>query len=320
MGDANELGKVFSEKLLSKAKIIINEKSNSDKTFRAKVIGKTDKNKYGVLYKGNIYVARCEVDIDKETFVDVCAPMNNWDNLYIQKSGSGSVSGGSSPSAVLGIKGNNEFSYRTGLVDLSPDNIGLGRVENKTSFDIRSEITSVNVHDALGFTPVSSADPNLQDALSKRHLHDNKTVLDRITDLLIKAWNKGAEHANQSHAPVNAEKNVVTGVKGDSETRYRVGDINISKENLGLSKVDNTSDIDKVVNSANQLTTPRNINGIPFDGSKDITVPNLQYFINGFYTLSVDAEGNLWCNFADESTAPPPFYFDSSTFDLFYNV
>lgn len=36
-----------------------------------------------------------------------------------------------------------------------------------------------------------------------------------------------------------AQKNTVTGVKGDNETTYRVGNVNITKANIGLSNVDN---------------------------------------------------------------------------------
>lgn len=42
----------------------------------------------------------------------------------------------------------------------------------------------------------------------------------------------------------------VTGVKGDAETAYRKGNVNITKENIGLGKVDNTSDLDKPISNA----------------------------------------------------------------------
>lgn len=45
---------------------------------------------------------------------------------------------------------------------------------------------------------------------------------------------------------------VVTGVKGDNETSYRQGNVNISKDNVGLGNVDNTSDADKPVSTAQQ--------------------------------------------------------------------
>lgn len=46
--------------------------------------------------------------------------------------------------------------------------------------------------------------------------------------------------------------NPVTGVKGSNETEYRRGNINITKANIGLGSVDNTSDADKPISTATQ--------------------------------------------------------------------
>ena len=43
---------------------------------------------------------------------------------------------------------------------------------------------------------------------------------------------------------------VVTGVKGDAEEEYRQGNVNITKANVGLGNVDNTSDANKPVSTA----------------------------------------------------------------------
>lgn len=60
---------------------------------------------------------------------------------------------GKANTAVQGVKGDSETNYRTGTVNITKANIGLDKVENKTSADIRREITSQNVIDALGYTP-----------------------------------------------------------------------------------------------------------------------------------------------------------------------
>ena len=49
-----------------------------------------------------------------------------------------------------------------------------------------------------------------------------------------------------------AQKNTITGVKGSAESTYRTGEVNITKGNIGLGNVDNTSDIDKPVSTAQQ--------------------------------------------------------------------
>ena len=49
-----------------------------------------------------------------------------------------------------------------------------------------------------------------------------------------------------------AQKNTVLGVKGSSESAYRTGNVNITKANIGLGNVDNTSDENKPVSAATQ--------------------------------------------------------------------
>lgn len=44
----------------------------------------------------------------------------------------------------------------------------------------------------------------------------------------------------------------VTGVKGDAESTYRIGNVNITKGDIGLGNVDNTSDLDKPISNATQ--------------------------------------------------------------------
>lgn len=58
------------------------------------------------------------------------------------------------PPAVA-VKGNAESKYRTGDVNITKENIGLANTEDKSSETIRSEITSENVANALGYTPMN---------------------------------------------------------------------------------------------------------------------------------------------------------------------
>ena len=75
--------------------------------------------------------------------------------------------------------------------------------------------------------------------------------------------------------PVSGSNNVVnidavTGVKGNSESSYRTGQVNITAANIGLGNVNNTADANKSVASAAKLTTARYIDGVAFDGAKNI--------------------------------------------------
>jgi hypothetical protein len=78
----------------------------------------------------------------------------------VLKSNGTSVYWGTDSNSVTGVKGNSESSYRTGNVNITAANIGLGNVENKSSATIRGELTSSNVTTALGFTPYNATNPN----------------------------------------------------------------------------------------------------------------------------------------------------------------
>lgn len=59
-----------------------------------------------------------------------------------------------------------------------------------------------------------------------------------------------AEKTKLSGVESGAQKNTITGVKGNSESSYRTGNVNITKANIGLGNVDNTSDANKPVSTA----------------------------------------------------------------------
>lgn len=61
-----------------------------------------------------------------------------------------------------------------------------------------------------------------------------------------------AEKTKLSGVESGAQKNTITGVKGNSESTYRTGNVNITKANIGLGNVDNTSDANKPVSTAQQ--------------------------------------------------------------------
>ena len=61
-------------------------------------------------------------------------------------------------------------------------------------------------------------------------------------------WNTLIAQADNNTAGVQEIfETYVSGVKGDAEFDYRHGDVNITKAHIGLSKVDNTADIEKYV-------------------------------------------------------------------------
>ncbi len=59
-----------------------------------------------------------------------------------------------------------------------------------------------------------------------------------------------AERTKLSGIAAGAQVNTITGVKGNSESAYRTGNVNITKANIGLGNVDNTADANKSVKYA----------------------------------------------------------------------
>ena len=83
------------------------------------------------------------------------------------------------PGAVSGVKGDAETEYRSGQVNLTKANIGLANVENKSSATIRGELTSADVTNALGFTPINS---DVHVSQSNTTLNLDRRVLLSTTD------------------------------------------------------------------------------------------------------------------------------------------
>lgn len=78
-----------------------------------------------------------------------------------------------------------------------------------------------------------------------------------------------------SDADVTITNTGVTGVKGDSESTYRTGNVNITKANIGLSNVDNTKDTNKPVSTAQQTAIDNALSE-----SKDYTDEKVALLLN----------------------------------------
>ena len=75
-----------------------------------------------------------------------------------------------------------------------------------------------------------------------------------------------AEKTKLAGIEAGAQFNTITGVKGDAEATYRTGDVNITKANIGLGNVDNTSDLDKPVSTATQAALDRKVDKVTGKG------------------------------------------------------
>lgn len=128
---------------------------------------------------------------------------------------------------------------------------------------------STHSHDDKYYTE-SEIDQKLVAKSDTTHNHDSKydakgsaaTVqenLDTVSDTLDNHTGNtdihftATERTKLSGIQSGAQVNTITGVKGNSESTYRTGNVNITKANIGLGNVDNTSDANKPISTAQQL-------------------------------------------------------------------
>lgn len=181
--------------------------------------------------------------VDKETGKGLST--NDFTNAFLTKLNG--IEAGAQVNTVTGVKGNSESTYRTGNINITKANIGLGNVDNTS--DANKPIS----------TATQTALDNKVDKVTGKGLSAND-----FTDTLLSKLN-GIESG--------AQVNTVTGVKGSAETSYRTGNINITKANIGLGNVDNTSDANKPISTATQTALDAKVDKVTGMGlsSNDFT-------------------------------------------------
>lgn len=113
------------------------------------------------------------------------------------------------------IKGNAESSYRTGDVILTPANIGLGSATN----NLTAHNTYSGTKQTFGFS--YTVDNSLN---TDKNGHDMSLIIDN-DDLVL--WDGTNRTTTWSMKPYN------TRVKGNAESTYRTGDVNLTPANIG---------------------------------------------------------------------------------------
>lgn len=146
------------------------------------------------------------------------------------------IANGAQVNSITGVKGGAEESYRTGNVNITAINLGLGNVDNTSDAD----------------KPISTATQtalnNKVDKVTGYGLSKND-----FTDILKNKLDGIAE---------GAQVNSITGVKGSSEETYRTGNVSISASNIGLGNVNNTSDADKPISTAQQAALDEKVDKV----------------------------------------------------------
>lgn len=359
----NEIIKNIVESLKTAIKTFI-DTAKYDKTFKAKVIGNLgNNNKYQILYKGKKYTVTSECALATDQIVRVCAPQNNWSELFVMLPSNSSGGGnGDIPSGIYvsGIKGENEIAYRTGNVNLTKDNLGLGKVENKSSQEIREDFTNEDMIKALGYTPLDAKNKVYESTVLSKHNHENKSILDTISEKLIEGWNKAFNntHNHNNKNILDSIENIDSSLSEESINPVQNKIIfKALRQKASENHTHNYAGSDTsggIANSSKKLETPRKINGVDFDGTKDIKIEagdeiirvtkdeydNLlkngainedKYYLviddevnnliaqtSGMFTLSMEG-WDLVAYYNDDSTLPP-ISFDPDTWDIYYEL
>lgn len=149
----------------------------------------------------------------------------------------------SSASAAAFIKNKPIIPSATSQLENDSDYVTSGSVANalKGKVDVKEGwgLSENNLTAAL-ITKINNAD-------TKAHTHSNYATLENIEEAYTTA-----EKNKLKNIAAGAQVNSITGVKGGSETEYRTGNVNITKANVGLGNVDNTTDTNKPVSIAQQ--------------------------------------------------------------------
>ena len=209
---------------------------------------------------------------------------------------------------VTGVKGNLESVYRHGDVNLTPGNIGaLASDANAVSASIWNTARNINgmfidgsedcvnygvcttdaetaekVVECPGFSLVTGAVIRVK--FTETNTAENPTLC--VNDMGAKAicYNNAVIPADILTAGSlyifnyngscwdlvsDVEKTPVTGVKGDAESDYRTGNVNITKESIGLDNVENTADKNKSVDSSKKVLDSGNNEPLTISYSKE---------------------------------------------------
>lgn len=81
--DTAEMVQAMCQSILDKCYKMIKKEVGADKTFTAKVIEITNVNKCRILYCGVTYTVSTTVPVEVGNIVRVCAPSNNWLDLFV---------------------------------------------------------------------------------------------------------------------------------------------------------------------------------------------------------------------------------------------
>ena len=177
--------------------------------------------------------------------------------------------------------------------------VGLSNVENKTGAEIRGEMTKAEVVKALGYTP--SAITNVPDVATNDQTptftqaaeRANITSGEKLSTIFgkIMKWYadlKGVAFSGSYHDLSNRPSiPAAVAVKGNAESSYRTGNVNLTPENLGAA-------------AASHSHTASQVTGLPSSLPANGGTANYANYLNA---VNIPANANL------NSYTTPGFYY-----------
>jgi len=261
-----------------------------------------DKTKLGDLPTDAELTANLAGKVDKETGKG----LSTNDFTDAEKTKLQGIETGAQVNIVTGVKGSAESTYRTGDIDITKANVGLGNVDNTSDLNkpistatqaaldgkvdkvtgkglSTNDFTTAEKEKLAGIA--AGAEVNVQanwseaDSTSDAFIQNKPSIPTKTSDLtndsgfvtdatmqsaldqkVDKVPGKqlstedftSAEKTKLEGIEAGAQVNTITGVKGSAESSYRSGNVSISKTDIGLGNVDDTSDLDKPISAAMQ--------------------------------------------------------------------
>lgn len=182
---------------------------------------------------------------------------------------------------------------------VTKEQVGLGNVEDKTGAEIRGEMTKAEVEKALGYTPsaitnvpdVATNDqtPTFTQAAGRANIASGEklsTILGKIMKWYadFKAVAFSGSYNDLSNRPSIP---AAVAVKGNAESSYRTGNVNLTPENLGAA-------------SASHSHTAGQVSGLPSSLPANGGTANYANYLNA---VNIPANANL------NSYTTPGFYY-----------
>lgn len=195
------------------------------------------------------------------------------------------------------VKGNAETDYREGDINITPSNLGLGSVNNTSDKDKPVSTAQQKAIDVAYANSNKYTDQKIANLINGAP--ETMDTLKEVSDAISKsksteeALNKAiGTKANQTELDTHTGNDTihitaserekwnknggVIGVRGSAESDYKTGQVTISKEDIGLGNVDNTTDANKSVKYATSAGTSDKVNNIlailGTNGTQDIAV------------------------------------------------